>query len=164
MSDTKITATKRLRFSVIDFVIILMVIACLVGVIMRYDLADRLFSKTVLTDARVSFVAESVLPAEKAVFVENTVFYTDLDAFGTLISVESKPARIYYENSVGALVYYEHDTLQDLSGSFRVKVLDTDSGYRLNGNTFLAPGSVFTVKAGGASVVITIISVEAVAE
>ena len=61
MSDTKITATKRLRFSVIDFVIILMVIACLVGVIMRYDLADRLFSKTVLTDARVSFVAESTV-------------------------------------------------------------------------------------------------------
>jgi len=164
MTDMNTQGTKRARFSVIDFVIILMILACLVGVAMRYDLAEKLFSKTTLIDARITFVAEAVTPEERAAFSENTVFYTDRDTFGILTTIESHPALIYYENNIGSLVHYEHDTLLDLNGSFRAKVLDTDNGYLLNGNTFLAPGSTFTVKAGGASVLITIISVDSTVE
>ena len=40
------SGTKRVKFSVADFVIILMIIACIIGVAMRYDIAEKLFSKT----------------------------------------------------------------------------------------------------------------------
>ena len=164
MTDMNTKDTKRVRFSVIDFVIILMILACLVGVAMRFDLADRLFSRTALTSGRITFVAETVTPEERAVFTENTVFYTDRDTFGTLTGVEASPAVVYYENALGTLTHYEHDTLLDLRGSFSAKLLYTEEGYLLNGNTFIAAGSTFTVKAGGASVLITIIGVEAAGE
>jgi len=164
MTDMKTKETKRVRFSVIDFVIILMILACLVGVAMRFDLADRLFSRTALVSGRVTFVAEAITPEERAVFTENTAFYTDRDTFGILTGIEASPTVIYYENSLGSLTHYEHDTLLDLNGSFSAKLLDTESGFLLNGNTFIAAGSTFTVKAGGASVLITIISVEATGE
>ena len=164
MTDMNTKGTKRVRFSVIDFVITLMILACLVGVAMRFDLADRLFSRTALTNGRVTFVAEAVTSEERAVFTENTIFYTDRDTFGILTGVEESPAVFYYENNLGSLIPYEHDTLLDLNGSFSAKILATEGGYLLNGNTFIAAGSTFTVKAGGASVFITIISVEAAGE
>lgn len=159
MTDSNVKTAKGLRFSVIDFVIVLMILACFVGVVLRYDLVNKLFSKTVLTEARITFVAEAVTPEERAVFTESTVFYTDRDVFGILSSLEAAPAIVYYENSIGSLVHYEHATLLDLNGVFRAQVVSSENGYLLNGNTFIAPGSTFTVMAGGASVRITVLRV-----
>ena len=154
------TSIKRPRFSVIDFVIILMVIACLAGVVLRFRLVDKLFSRSALVNGRVTFTAEAVTPEERKAFTENTVFYTDRDSFGVLTAVTAESAVLYYENGAGILVSYEHSTLLDLSGNFSTKLLPTEGGYLLNGNTFIAAGSTFTVKAGGVSVLITILSVE----
>ncbi len=154
------TSAKRPRFSVIDFVIILMVVACLAGMVLRFQLVDKLFSRSALVNGRVTFAAEAVTPEERKVFTENTVFYTDRDSFGILTTIKSEPAVLYYENNVGVLLPYEHNSLLDLTGSFSTKLLPTESGFLLNGNTFIAAGSTFTIKAGGASVLITILSVE----
>ncbi len=157
----KPNSEKKFTFSVIDFAVIVIVLALFVGVIARYDVVDRLFSKTSLKNAKVTFVAEAITPEEAAAFTENNKFYTDGDVFGTLTAV-SEPAKalMYRENSVGELVAYEHDTLLDVRGSFTCKVMDSKSGYLLGGNRYIAAGSVFTVRANGVAVKITVISVE----
>ena len=160
MINQQEASAKRPRFSVIDFVILLMVFACLAGVVLRFQLVDKLFSQSALVSGRVTFAAEAVTPEERKIFTENTVFYTDRDSFGILTTVKADPTVLYYENNMGVLIPYEHNTLLDLSGSFSTKLLPTESGYLLNGNTFIAAGSTFTIKAGGASVLITILSVE----
>lgn len=157
----KLNAEKKFTFSVIDFAVILVVVALFVGVIARYDVVDRLFSKTSLTNAKVTFVAEAIAPEEAAAFTENNKFYTDGDVFGTLTAV-SEPAKalMYRENSEGELVAYEHDTLLDVRGSFTCRVMGSKSGYLLGGNRYIAAGSVFTVRANGVAVKITVISIE----
>lgn len=156
-----LNAEKKFTFSVIDFAVILVVVALFVGVIARYDVVDRLFSKTSLTNAKVTFVAEAIAPEEAAAFTENNKFYTDGDVFGTLTAV-SEPAKalMYRENSEGELVAYEHDTLLDVRGSFTCRVMGSKSGYLLGGNRYIAAGSVFTVRANGVAVKITVISIE----
>ncbi len=156
-SNTK----NKISFSVVDFTIIVIGMALIVGIVIRYDIVDKLFSKTSLTDAKITFIAEAITPEEAAAFTENNKFYTDKDVFGTLNTV-SEPAKalMYRENSDGTLVSYEHDTLLDIRGSFTCKVIESNSGYLLGGNRYIAAGSVFTVKADGVAVKITVLSVE----
>ena len=153
--------SKKISFSVIDFTIIIVILALLVGIIARYDVVDKLFSKTSLVEARVKFVAEAITPEEASAFNENNKFYIDGEQFGVLTAVTPQKAIMYRENAQGALVSYEHETLIDLKGDFTCKVMKSDSGYLLGGVRYIAAGSVFTVRANGVAVKITIISIEA---
>ncbi len=148
-------------FSIVDFVIVLIAVSLIVGVVIRYDVVDNLFSKTSLVEAKVTFTAEAITENEADAFTENKRFYTEGgDLFGTLSTV-SEPAKalMYIENSEGVLISYEHDSLLDVAGSFTCKVMPSENGYLLGGNRYIAAGSVFTVKSNGVSVKITVISI-----
>lgn len=149
---------KRIRFSIIDFVILLIVVALTVGVIVRYDLVSKLLTKTTLIDAKVTFTAESLSGAQLNALKEGTQFYSDGDLFGTLHTVSSDKTLIYTENSDGTLGFTESDELFDVNGSFLIKVVKTDNGYLIDGKHYIAPGSQFEIKANGAAICITIIS------
>ncbi len=157
----KSNSEKKITFSVVDFAVIIVILALFIGVIARYNVVDRLFSKTSLVNAKVTFVAEAITSEEAAAFTENNKFYTDGDVFGTLTAVtDPAKALMYRENAAGELVAYEHDSLLDLRGSFTCKVMASNNGYLLGGNRYIAAGSVFTVRADGVAVKITVISVE----
>lgn len=160
MTGTNIKTPKRFRFSVIDFVIILLLLASLVGIVIRYDLANKLFSKSSLVDAEITFLAEAVTPAEAGAFTVNSRFYENGTLFGTVSSIKSDKALIYTENDNGYLVSYEDETLLDLNGTFLCEVLPTENGYLLNGNRYIAAGSVITLRANGVSVTLTVLSIE----
>lgn len=152
---------RKINFSVIDFVIIVIALTLLIGIAARYDIVNRLFSKTSLTDAKVTFVASAISDAEANAFKENTAFYANGELFGTLTSV-SEPvyALIYSENEHGVLTSHEDKNLFDIEGSFSCKVMKSENGYLLGGNRYIAAGSEFTVRANGVAVTITIISVQ----
>ena len=160
MSKTN-TKNRSFRFSVIDFAIIVMAIILIVGVSARYDIVDRLFSKTSLKDAKVTFVAEAITQEEAKAFTEQTKFYLDGKVFGTLTSVSTPSnALIYKENDQGELISYEDKNLFDIEGTFTCKVLRGDDGFLLDGNRYIAAGSVFTVRANGVAVKITVTGVQ----
>lgn len=75
------SGTKRVKFSVADFVIILMIIACIIGVAMRYDIAEKLFSKTKAEDVRVTFAVSSATDNTNNAFSTGAVFM-----YGTRLS------------------------------------------------------------------------------
>lgn len=156
--NTNEKAKRRISFSVIDFVIILVGIALIAGIIVRYDIVNKFFSKTKLTDARVTFVAEALTPAQASALKEGTQFFSNGTLFGTLYTVKSDNALIYTENADGTLVSSESSELLDADGSFLIKVTKTDRGYLLGGKHYIAPGSQLEIKANGAVISITIIS------
>ena len=157
----KQTSEKRFSFSVIDFAVVIVILSLFIGVIARYNVVDRLFSKTSLQNAKVTFVAEAITSEEAAAFTENKKFYTEGEVFGTLTAVtDPVKALIYRENAEGELVAYEHESLLDVRGSFTCKVMESKNGYLLGGNRYIAAGSVFTVRADGVAVKITVISIE----
>ncbi len=159
--NQKPNRASRARFSILDFVIILILLACAVGAALRYDLAGRLFSSSEPKEGTVSFTAEALTDSQADAFAENTQFFSDGKPFGKLVSVSSSPAVGYYENNEGVYTEYEREGLFDLTGSFTCELVRTDGGYLLNGKTYIAPGSVFPLKAGGVSVSVLILSVEA---
>ena len=151
---------KRIPFSILDFIIIATAIAIIIGIFARYDIVKKLFTKTTLSEAKLSFVCEKLTPEQAAAFKEGTKFRTESKSFGTLQNVLSQKALIYVENSDGALISYEDDTLVDISGTFKIKVIRSEDGYLLNGNEYIAAGSVFTVYSNGVRVDITVISID----
>ena len=154
--------SRKLRFSVIDLVIVLITVVLIVGVCARYDIVTRLFSKTSLTEAKVTFIAEAITEDEAEVFDEQTKFYLEGSVFGTLSTVSNPSnALIYVENENGELIAVEDNSLFDLEGTFICKVLrGEDNSFLLDGNRYIAAGSVFTVRANGVAVKITITGVQ----
>ena len=148
------SGTKRVKFSVADFVIILMIIACIIGVAMRYDIAEKLFSKTKAEDVRVTFAVSS------ATDNTNNAFSTG-ETFGKLEEADSSPAVQYYENSSGVLTEKKNEGFYDITGTFVCRLVSTDSGYLLDGRTYIAAGSTFTLQCGAVRTTVLITSVGA---
>lgn len=155
---TQNNVKRKVRFSVIDFAIIIMIISLLVGVILRYDIAKRLFSKTSLSEAKVTFIAEKITPEQAEAFSEGAKFYINNDSFGTLSGVNKEKALLSKDIN-GTLVFYEDASLIDIKGTFKIKVLRSENGYLHAGNRYIAPGSAFNVMANGVSVRIEILSI-----
>ena len=151
---------RKISFSVIDFVIIVTVLALIVGIVFRYDLLGKLFSRTEPVDVTVSFVAENITKEEAQVFLSDTDFYLDGKIFGRLQSSESLPHSEYLENSSGTLTQITSEQHVDVSGSFLCKAVYTDGGYLLDGKTYIAAGSSFTLRTDTCSIDILILAVE----
>ena len=145
-------------FSIIDFIIIVLAVVLVIGIFARYDVIGKLFDKTTLTDATITFIAEAVTPEEAEALSEGKVLYLDGSSFGTVLTVAKENAQIYTENESGKLVVKEGTDKLDVSGTVKVKVLKTDGGYLLGGDEFIAAGSTFTVKASGVILNITVLS------
>ncbi len=151
---------SKLRFSIADFIIVLIVIACTAGAVIRSGLTAKLFDRAEASEMTVSFTAEGLTENEAKVFSEDKIFYLDGKVFGKISSASSENAFGYFENDRGVLTEYEKEGLFDVSGSFVCSLASTESGKLLNGKTYIAAGSVFTVKADSCevSVIITGIS------
>lgn len=160
MTGNQTRAKRSFRFSVIDFVIVLLILAGIVGVAVRFDLIDRLFSKTSQVDAEITVIAEAITPAQAEALKEGTVVYYEGERFGALKTVSTETALIYVENQEGKLVSYEDDDLLDLSGVLLCSLLPTDDGYLLNGNRHIAAGSTFLLQANGVAVKVTVLGIE----
>lgn len=151
--------TKRVRFSVADFVIILMIIACVIGIAMRYDIAEKLFSKTKSEDVRVTFTVTSATDNTYNAFTTGAVFMYGDATFGKLEVADSTPAVQYYENSSGVLTEKKDDGLHDITGTFVCQLVRSDSGYLLDGRTYIAAGSTFVLRCGTVQTTVLITSV-----
>ena len=149
---------KRLKFSIIDFVIIILFAALIIGMIARYDVADRLFTKTQLIDAKITFTAESLTKAEVSVLKEGSQLHDKNGLFGTLHTLTAENTLVFTEAADGTLVSSESSSLSDINGSILVNVSKSSDGYLLNGKHYIAAGSQFTLKSNGAEITITVLS------
>ena len=146
-------STRRsFRFSLLDFVIILLFLGVIAGLVLRYDLIGGWITRSRLEERTVSFLAEAVTPQEAALFTDGTVLCADGGLSGVLSTVETDPADMAAEDDEGRLVSYRSTSLLDLTGKLTVKLLDTDDGYFWNGKIFMAAGSRFTLRSAGIEV------------
>lgn len=152
---------KRIRFSVADFVIILMIVACVIGIAMRYDIAEKFFSKTKTIDTEVTFSVTSATENTLGAFTAEAEFMYGDKVFGKLTEFESDTSVQYYENSSGVLTARTVEGLYDISGTFICSLVNSDSGYLLDGTTYIAAGSTFTLKCGTVRMTVLITSIGA---
>ncbi len=165
MGQTEEKKAGKIRFNLIDLVLIIAVLSCVVGIYLRYNAADKFGVNHELDSFTVSFEIENIRYTSADAFHEGDLFYLDEknQTLGNLIAIDSTaPSKTVYIDSKGnyKTLYYPEDSRIDLTGRVLAEGIMTERGFLLGGNTYLAPGETYYVETPYINVNITVTAIE----
>lgn len=152
------------RFNIIDMLVILVVIACIVGVMLRYGVVDRIAMDTDKNTVKITFLVESVWPYLPMAFESgDDIYMTALNIkVGKLVEKSTASALGYYNLQDGTVARSYNEKRVDMTGVIEAKGIMTEEGFMLNGTTYVAAGTGFLMDNKDAQIYATILSVEQV--
>lgn len=153
---------SKIRFNIIDIIIVIIVIGSIVGVIFRYDIVDRLVLDSKRDEVNVSFMITGISPQISEQITDGDEFYVvgSSDSMGVLVEHTTGNFVTVEANEKGEPVQSFDDTLRDVRGTFSSLGVLNDEGFFLGGTLFIAPGKTLTIESRNVrvSVIITEIS------
>lgn len=157
----------HVRFNIIDLVLIIAVLACLVGVYLRYTASEQFGVNHELEDYVLSFEIKNIRYTSADAFPEGDPLYLNGKdtVLGTILAIDSTtPAEVVFTDKKGnyKTIYYPEDSRIDLSGRILSNGVMTERGYLLGGNTYLAPGQSYYVETPLINVSVTITAINPV--
>ncbi|MCI8590669.1 MAG: DUF4330 family protein [Clostridiales bacterium] len=159
-------AEKKYRFNILDVVIIVVVIACVAGIAVRYNLADKIGLNT-KQEAIVTFLAPNVrTDSAMESFVEGDLFYCKKfnAVFGELTrreDFEFAPAVRMKEDENGVMRESTLNHRSDVTGYIKVTgKYDEEKGFLVDGTNLVSPGKEYEIYSCHRSVTILVMSVE----
>ncbi len=151
---------KKPRFALLDFIIILVVIAGIAGALARNGVIGRLFQGNESEDVKIAYTVENITGAQASQIKDGTAVYLDGIQLGNLISAQTGQYESYKQSSSGELITAVTENFT-VSGEISATLSKTaNDGYRFN-KEFIGAGSERTVRIGNAEVKITVLSVTA---
>lgn len=144
---------KRLGISLIDFLIVLIVIACIAGTFVHYKLYEK--NNEINTDdvCLVSILFEDVGNDMAELYAVGDKLYRDgEELFGTVVEVSSVDADFYYTNARNEIVKGVDSNKKNVSVIVRVNGDVTSDGFYANGVDYVASGmdiDVYSSKISG---------------
>ena len=169
----------KVRFNILDAVILLLIILCVVGFFFRYTISESLGFETELQDYRVRFEVSgerATLPSQ--LFKGDVLYTTDGTAAGTLMGVAefssentimagnqtllTRPTEIYVsDKGVPIFVSYPEGSLIDAEGAFKCEGgYNSDGYFLLGGERYLAVGQTLTLYTDRVKLTITVTEIE----
>lgn len=139
---------KKIRFNIIDLLIVLAVIAVIGTVIVRYDVADKISKAAVEDSARITLLVQSI--REEACNSVNdgdeVTWVQEATRMGNIVRKEVSPAVLYSSREDGVIIKNESALTYDLRCTVDTKGTVSDDGYLLNGVSYIAPGKSITIR------------------
>ncbi|MBE6662512.1 MAG: DUF4330 family protein [Ruminococcaceae bacterium] len=140
-----------LGLNLIDFVVILLIVICLIGVVIRVRQIDWFNKNSALEEHEIYFsVTDISYISEDALVVGDTFTLRDNGAIlGKLKSIDSVlPTTMYVKDADGNVlgVNYPETTRIDVTGTVLSLGEMTPNGYLLGGTTYIAPGKTYRVQ------------------
>ena len=141
----------KTRFNVIDVLIILLALACVIGLVLRFGNVGGLSSAENLKTFDVYFSVSNIAYTSEDAFVQgDTVRLAESGAvLGEFAGLESiLPAEFLARDENGNLiaVNYPESTRIDVTGRIVSHGVMSDNGYLLNGTTYIAAGTEYVVQ------------------
>ena len=135
------------RFNIVDFLIIVLVIAAVVSVIQRANVSDVFLAQERVT-VEYSFILENIRDTTAEYFAKDTdlFFQSNEDFAGKLVEFSEEPYEVYITLNDGSIAKTTVPEKKNITGKIRVEVKKTEDGYFLEDNYFLAPGCVMYLK------------------
>ena len=139
------------RFNVIDVLIILIALACVIGLVLRFGNVGGLSSTENLKSYDVYFSVSNIAYTSEDAFVQgDTVRLVESGAvLGEFAGLESiLPAEFFARDENGNLIVvnYPEATRIDVTGRIVSHGMMSDNGYLLNGTTYIAAGNEYAVQ------------------
>ena len=151
-------AKNKIRFNIIDFVIIIALIGCIVGVALRYNVVDKIGLSSHSDNVEIEFVIFSIRPTSYDAMVKGDTFYWKQNnmEIGTLKEATGSYSEVFIPTSDLKMVKSFRDDRYDVRGVFSATGAMTESGFMLGGSQFLAPGKSLNVISKNIDVTLTI--------
>lgn len=137
---------KKHRFNIIDFALIVTVIACLIGIAVRYNLGASVLQSS--DTATVTVMIRNLLDdnADQLVVGDKFYYQKSGDLLGTLRSFETSPAHIPNFRLDGTFVEVPYLDRVDVICEIEVEGLLTDDGFMVGGSDYIGCGSSILVR------------------
>ncbi|MBR6427501.1 MAG: DUF4330 family protein [Clostridia bacterium] len=148
---------RERRFSVIDFVIILIAVAAIAVAFIKAGLYDRLIVHHEKVEATVTFVLENASEAVLADFKSDAPVYYSEKQISKLDGISSAPQVSYVEGNDGKLIAVESDDRFEIEGRFRCTLTSASDGYLIDGAKYVSPGTELELRLGNSVVTVTVI-------
>ena len=156
---------RKIGFNIIDVLIILFVILAVVGIFLRYNLADQIYLNARGEEFEVEFSITNIQEASQIYLQKGESFYLRRDdsKLGEIKEIlDVREAIDYLESIPGGLVRSELPGRIDVTGVMTCYGRTTREGYMINGNTFTAHNKLFEVHTGKLLVDIVITDIKKV--
>ena len=142
MSENVREGRKKIRISIIDFLIVLTVVACVCGIFVHYKLFEN--NNKVLTDdvCNISVMLYGVdNDISEKIVSGNKVYLKDgNEEFGVVSDVSKEDAVVYYSDSQNEIATGTDNTKKDIKLTVEVKGDLSESGFYANGKKYIASG------------------------
>jgi len=150
------------RFNIIDFFIIIAVLGCIIGVVLRYDLTNTSVLNSSRDEVEISFFINGVRIGSTEAMVEGDIFYWKANGMeiGKLLSKEVSNREVFVFDGEYNYVKRYHAFQYDVRGVILSKGILDDDGFKLKGTQFLAPGKTFEIQSKNITVYITITDIK----
>ncbi|MBO4770713.1 MAG: DUF4330 family protein [Clostridia bacterium] len=149
---------NKRRFSVIDFVIILVAVAAVAVAFIKSGLYDRLIVHREKVEATITFVLENASEAVLADFRSEAPVYYSERQISKLDGISSAPQISYVEGNDGKLIAVESGDRFEIEGRFRCTLTTASDGYLIDGAKYVSPGTELCIRLGNSVVTVTVIS------
>ena len=165
------------RFGILDVVIILLIIVAVVGVYFRYNILDWISSTKNLSDYTVSYTVEDIRhTTPNYMKIDDAVYFASSgERFGALTNATENstealvgivPASEYFTKTDGTIVEVKYpDTQTRVNAEGRLICqgrYSEQSGFLVNGSTYVAPGQKIDIRTERVSITIIIEEISAV--
>ncbi len=155
---------KEHRFNMMDGIVLLFVLICILGLILRIWVNGKDGDPSALNEFEVYFSASSILATSESAFVAgDTVWLSDhgreLGTLSDLVSVT--PTVVYMENDQGEMVKvtYPEGTRIDVIGVISAQGNMGESGFLLGGTLRLSPGISYVARTEHLDITIKILEI-----
>jgi len=145
------TAKSKLRFNVVDIIILLVVVAAVVGLVLRFGNVGGFSADEDLKTYEIYFAVKDIAYTSEDAFVSgDTVTLVDSGVvLGELEGLESiMPAEFFARDQSGNLIVasYPELTRIDVTGHILSHGIMSENGYLVGGTTYVAAGAAYSVR------------------
>lgn len=164
MAVSEKNAVKKPHFNIIDLLIVLVVLAVVCTVIMRYDVAEKIDRASSDDNVRISFLVQRVYPSfASEINKGDELVWDQADlTIGNIIEVQSTKAIVYTADKYGQIAKDEDDKNVDIRFTVDTFGEMTDDGYLVSGTNYIAPGCSVTLHNDRVTMAAQVISMETV--
>ena len=158
---------KKSGFNIVDFIIIIFIILAAAGIVMRYNLADKINLNAHGETFEIEFLILDIQEASRQYLKEDKTFYMTIESIkiGEITKIlDIRPAVFYSEKLEGDIVKTEKPERIDVTGIMTSTGRTTKEGHMINGNTFVAPNKELYVHTGEWEGWIRVLDVKVVSE
>ena len=137
---------KKNRFNIVDFVLVITILACIIGITIRYNLSETLIQSQ--DSATVTVMIRGLLEenADQLVVGDPYFYQTSGKPFGTLTSVTTSPAKNRYFKDDGTVYVSEYPNRVDAVCTLEIEGYNSKDGFMIDGATYVGIGSDILVR------------------